>query len=342
MNKKLSFEPRWFVVIVFFLVGIFIGGIVFFIWIFNSSNVFGFQKIRSAKSLYQFINPLLAVDVNEKKDFLETQVLKNRVIQPVQEKMKSNKISQFALYFRELDTGRWMGINDDAKFSTGIFLKVPIMIAYLKSAESNPEVLKQTFVYEKTPIQEGEHNPDFTYGKPYSVEELIKAMIVDDDSDAANVLYKNIDKTALNDIYTDLGINAIEDNITYDFVSVKFYALIFRVLYNATYLDRNMSEKALKILSETTVDDGIGKGLPNNATIAHKYRVRKFAINGIETVEGHDCGIIYYPDDNYILCVMAMSSKEQNISDFFNELSTMIYNDMRSRYQLRKEDAVEY
>lgn len=336
MNKKLNFEPRWFVVIVFFLVGIFIGGIVFFIWILNSSNVFGFQKIRSARSLYQFINPLLAVDVSEKKEFLETRLLKDKVTRTVQEKTKTNEISQFALYFKELGTGRWMGINADTKFSPGIFLKVPIMIAWLKSAESNPEILKESFIYEKTPVQEGEHNTGFVYGKPYSVEELIKAMIVDDDSDAANALFKNIDETALNDIYSDLGIEATENNITYDFISVKFYALIFRVLYNATYLSRSMSEKALEILSAASVDDGIGRNLPNNVVNAHKYRVREFAINGIETVEGHDCGIIYYPDHNYILCVMAMGHKTENINDLFNEVSIMIYDDMHSRYQLRK------
>ncbi len=340
MHKKLNFEPRWFVVIVFFLVGIFIGGIVFFIWVLNSSNVFGFQKIRSARSLYQFINPLLAVDANEKIDFFETQILKNKVSDLVQEKIKNNKISQFALYFKELDTGRWMGINADTKFSTGLFLKVPIMIAYFKSAESNPEILQQNFVYEKSPVQEGEKSQNFIYGKSYSVQKLIDAMIIDDDSDAANTLFKNINKALLNDVYSDLGLDTIEDNITYDFISVKFYTLIFRVLYNATYINRSMSEKALEILSRTSADDGMGRSLPNNILISHKYRVRKMAITGLETMEGHDCGIIYYPDHNYSLCIMAMGHKSENINDLFNEASMMIYDDMRNRYQLRKEDEV--
>ena len=69
--KKINFEPKWFVVLIFFLTGIFIGGLGIFAWMFNDGTVFGLMKIHSGKSEYKYINPLLAVDSSEKKQFLQ-------------------------------------------------------------------------------------------------------------------------------------------------------------------------------------------------------------------------------------------------------------------------------
>lgn len=323
--------------IVFFCVGIFLGALALYIWIFNRGDAFGLQKVHPIKTMYQFVNPLLAVDSNEKKEFLENQVLKSALSNIFSRKEKNYGALQAAAYFKDLEAGRWVGINDGAKFSPGFFLKVPIMIAYFKSAENDADILKTKLKYVKN-ASGAKNNADSSmeYGKSYAVEELIRAMIVNDNDDAANVLFENIDKNALNDIYSDLGIDSAEDDANYDFVSIKMYALLFRILYNSTYLNRTMSERVLEILSETSLDEGIARSLPNNVMVAHKYRVRNIGLKDTIQVESHDCGIIYYPDHPYVLCVMTIGNNADIIDDFFNEISMTIYNDMNNRYQIRK------
>jgi hypothetical protein len=54
-------------------------------------------------------------------------------------------------------------------------------------------------------------------------------------------------------VYTELGVPLPKnnDNPNEEFISVKDYASFFRILYNASYLNREYSETALKLLSET-------------------------------------------------------------------------------------------
>jgi beta-lactamase class A len=331
MKQKLSFEPRWFAVIVFFVSGVFIGAFILFIWIFNGGSFYGIQKIHSAIGGYKFINPLIAVDREQITDFFANQSLQSKLQAIIDVHTKNNDIKQASVYFRDLDPGRWVGINEDLKFSAGRLLKVPIMIAYFKLAEADPAILQKNLVYTQNQANAAEDSRTaLEDGKDYTVEELIEDMIINDTDDAANVLYDNIDKPALNEVFGDLGIEFKEDKATDDYISVKLYSLFFRVLYNATYLDRTYSEKALYILSQTPNTDGIALGLPNDVVFSNKDRTRDFSKS---LKEGHDCGIVYYPNHPYLLCTMAIGRSGETIKNIFKELSQVVYKDMMTNYK---------
>lgn len=100
-------------------------------------------------------------------------------------------------------------------------------------------------------------------------------MITNSDNEAKELLIQDIDETFLQKVYTEIGINTAGD-LTKDFISVKDYSGFFRLLYNATYLNRDLSEKALKILSKTNFDKGITAGLPKGITVAHKFGERAY------------------------------------------------------------------
>jgi len=67
------------------------------------------------------------------------------------------------------------------------------------------------------------------------------------------------------------------------------------VLYNATYLDRDLSEKALELLANSNFKLGLRAGVSPTVTVADKYGERTaFDPQGnVQYRELHDCGIVY-------------------------------------------------
>ncbi|GAC1413663.1 MAG: hypothetical protein NVSMB66_6040 [Candidatus Doudnabacteria bacterium] len=334
MKQRLNFEPRWLAVIIFFLAGIFTGSFALFIWIFGGGSVYGVQKIHPVSGKYKFINPLLAVE-RDQSGFFENSTLKSN-LNKILESAKKKGVTDSAVYFRDLEEGKWVGINEDQKFSPGKLLKIPIMIAYYKEAESNPKVLSSPIIFhhsEPDPLT----SDDLVEGQTYTVSEVIDQMIVYDDASSSNILYDKIDKAALNEVYNDLGINYIEDSkVTDDFLSLKLYSLFYRVLYNATYLNHDYSESALKLLTQTS-DRGIAEGLPNDITVAHKYRVRELVKNNKpEGTEYHDCGIVYFPSHPYILCISMNSKDGSAVIAAIKLINSTVYQYVADTYKSNK------
>src|SRR5437016_109189 len=87
-------------------------------------------------------------------------------------------------------------------------------------------------------------------GKKYTVDELIRRMIVYSDNNATATLYNYIDHNSLKEVFSDLGIDFNESQTITDYLSPKQFGLFLRVLYNSTYLTDSMSEKALALMSQ--------------------------------------------------------------------------------------------
>ncbi len=116
-------------------------------------------------------------------------------------------------------------------------------------------------------------------------------------------------------------------------MSPKTYSFVFRVLYGATYLSRDSSEKALELLNQTEFTEGIVVGVPDNLPVAHKYGARTTQIaaktNPKEEIkELHDCGIVYYPNHPYLLCVMTQGYDFKTLSNLIKEISSISYEEL--------------
>ena len=123
-------------------------------------------------------------------------------------------------------------------------------------------------------------------------------------------------------IYNDLGVLAAEDAQT---ISVKSYATLFRILYNATYLNNAMSDKALQILAGADYADGLKAGVPQETAVAHKFGEAAATLtDGSTGHELHDCGIVY-TGEPYTICIM---TKGKNVDD----LAALIADLNRSAY----------
>jgi len=287
---------------------------------------------------YKYISPLLDYETVAELKNREIFILENKIERFINEKVKENEAIYISVYFRDLLNGPWFVINEKENFAPASLLKVPLMIAYLKQAEQNPELLKYELMYEKKINDNVRQNilPDreMETGKSYSIEELIYRMIVYSDNNAKNLLLIHINEDILNKGYSDIGIIVPDIREKSDFMTVKEYASFFRVLFNASYLNKEMSEKALEILTSSTFEIGIKSGVPSDIEVAHKFAERGDKTNN--TLQLHDCGIVYHKERPYILSVMTYGRDFYILVDIIKSISTMVYTEVDTYYKNKR------
>ena len=134
-------------------------------------------------------------------------------------------------------------------------------------------------------------------------------------------------------VSNELNLNVKNDlNINSNFMKVKSYAGIFRILYNGTYLNQSNSERALNYLSKAEFSKGIRAAIPSEILVAHKYGTRDvFDAQGkLKNIQLHHFGIVYHKQKPFILGIMTrggdLPSREQIIYD----LSKLTYEEVES------------
>lgn len=293
----------------------------------------GPHPLREGANPYRFINPLLAYEVPESRELEEYAKLKQKLNDVIAIEKTEGKAKDVSVYFRDLSQGQWVGINATTPYQPASLLKVVVMIAYLKNSEKDPALLQKKMLYPNTGLsitQAPFETPSkLRPGTRYTVDELIASMITESDNGAMNLLLQNVDDDILTEVYTDLGIQSPE-NGTYT-ISARSYSLFFRILYNATYLNRENSEKALRLLSGAEYTDGLRHGIPTDISVSHKFGESILSENkSVIEVQLHDCGIVYHPTRPYLLCVMTRGADSNALADAIARISRIIYDEVRA------------
>ena len=245
---------------------------------------------------------------------------------------KEKKATAISYYFRDLNNGPWIGIDEDEPHSPASLIKIPLAMAYYKQAELTPEILKQEILNvseENTDEQNIKPESKLQANTSYTVEQLIQYMLVHSSNEAFKLLNKYLyahDSSKLSNIYVDLGIKLSPDtpqNPNGNIISVREYASFFRILYNSSYLSKMHSEHMLQYLSTTTFDEGIVGGVPAGTTVSHKYGERYFEASKEHQL--HDCGIIYAAHKPYLLCIMTRGNDLEELSSIIRDISASTY-----------------
>lgn len=283
---------------------------------------------------YQYINPLLECSLPENESSKEVRPIEDRVGLLINELLERNDAKEIGVYFRDLNNGPWFGINEDVLFTPASLLKVAVMMSYYKKAESDPSLLSQTLEAQAFALgsAEGEPTPAVAPGKKYTVEQLIESMIVGSDNNAMATLTNNnlVRMEELRRIYTDLNLSSLIRRTENGLISVRTYSSFFRILYNASYLDKRYSEKALELLTRTVFKEGLRKGVPPSVKAAHKFGIRYIPDSGVSQL--HDCGVVYYPKHPYLLCIMTRGDRLDRLPPTIATISELVYNEIDKLY----------
>jgi beta-lactamase class A len=278
---------------------------------------------------YKLINPLY--ECNTGLPYGNTQLLdlRNSINDYINQITANNSVTRVAVWFRDLNSGPWFGINNQDQFTPSSLSKVPVMMAYYKEAEGNPGILNKEIAYINDPAglaaQDYVTKFPLQKGKSYTVEELIQHMIINSDNVALLLLENNISNDKINQVTLDLGIATTSDLS----LSVQDYATILRVLYYSTYLNNNYSEKALELMSQSEFTQGLVTLLPKNITIAHKFGERNLSDG---TNQLHDCGIVYYPNHPYLICIMTKGPNFNDLMTTIQKISLEVYSEYAKMY----------
>ncbi len=286
---------------------------------------------------FTFINPLLLCSASEHEQSDALSGMRTRLGETVARQKSLQYAEEVGVYFRYLDTGEWLGINEDKKFTPGSLLKLPVLIAYLKKAETNPGILSQQYIYEGTFDQGLSQNfkPEHGLipGKQYSVEELLRSMMEESDNNAAQILMQHVDAGILDKTYAMLQFSPPETPLAINFISPRTFSYFLRVLYNSSYLTAEMSEKALALMSGKNFQYGIRSAVPETITVADKFGERILQEGSRQASELHDCGIIYYPGRPYLLCVMTRGSNLNTLPAVLKDVSAVVYSAVEAQSQ---------
>ena len=281
---------------------------------------------------YEYINPIIDFESVQSAKVGEIVKLQNELDEYIEKKTTEyaqSNVTQISVYYKDLNSGAWIGKNEEDKFAPASLLKLPVMIAVYKISESNPDFLATKIQFKEEDIEVTQNidpKQHLEDGKEYTMEELVNRVIRYSDNDSLIAILNAISYEQLVEIYSELGLpNPYEGDII-DTMSVREYASFFRILYNASYLNKEMSEKALKLLSSTEYDAGLASGIPTELKIANKFGEREnlddFTLGNKQL---HDCGIVYHPTKPYILCVMTKGSTFDSLQSVLRDISEIVY-----------------
>lgn len=278
-------------------------------------------------------NPLLECDLggatigSRKKDFTPDLVAFTNHLK------ERGMVSEIAVYYRDLNNGPVFGVEQGTSFAPASLLKIPLMIAYLKWSEDVPGVMDEQILYEKEVDvgyqQQFAPTVPLTLGTSYSTRELLEQMVIYSDNQALVLLFRRLPTKYQEDLYELLGVDTSLITDPTATLTVKQYSIFFRILFNASFLSRTNSEYALGLLTETTFVDGLRAGVPQDIVVAHKFGERKVQ-NDLQ--QFHDCGVIYYPNHPFLLCIMTRGDEASSLIDAIRETTEFVYGKIDEQY----------
>jgi hypothetical protein len=288
------------------------------------------QKSETSESgvSYKFINPLLfCQDQNINLSNQGASVMENAVGSYITQEKNNGDLIDASFYFRDLNGGPWALVNPDFRSIPSSLLKVPTAISVYQHAEQDPKFLSTKVTFAGgTGLNRSEHFQPREEIQPhttYTTEDLVRYMLEDSDNEALLLLTNMMDLQELTDSYTHFGIELPQsaDKKGYT-MTVKTYASFFRILYNGTYLTQSNSEHLLSLLSQSSFIRGLVAGLPQGMAVAHKFGEASLP-NGI--LQLHDCGIVYKPNQPYLICVMTKGTNFDTLAGVISHISETVY-----------------
>lgn len=248
--------------------------------------------------------------------------------------VQNGKATRVSIFVRDLISQQWAASNENEVYAPASLMKLPLLFTYYKIAELDSSIFDSSLTFTATgasPSQDDEQSyvpaDRLVLGKAYTVRELIKHMIVNSDNDAADLLYKHINPAIFDQTVLDLGLQVPTDSGTVNFVTVKTYAGVIRMLYNSNYLSRESSQEVLELMTETAFP-GIATPIPKNVQVAHKFGEREIVKKDRVIRQLHDCGIVYKDPHPYILCIMTEGENFDQLNSTLVNVSELVYKNL--------------
>lgn len=226
-----------------------------------------------------------------------------------------------SLYFEYLATGTSIRVNSDKRYRAASLIKLPVAMELYKSAELGKVDLNQ-----KVALKQEWLNDNFGSlyekgaGYELSLKEAAEIMLKESDNTALRVLIDANEKLELDDrALGALDIELTANNDGSIDLGTRSYSSFLKCLYFACYNNMSDSQEILTLLTETPFNNRIVAGVNDpNTVVAHKIGV-------FNTQVQSDCGIVYVPGKNYVLCIMLEGNDMDQTNSRFAEIASIVH-----------------
>lgn len=272
------------------------------------------------RALPEVVNPYPLVDFS--RSFIPQEHFITNV-QPLREQLnaivKKRELDASSIYFEFLGTGTNISINPDTRVYPASLLKLPTAIAVMNKVEKGEWKLNNKLVLFASDIDPNYGNTYYVHpvGTTFTIEELLKAILIESDNTAHRMIIRNLSTEDLALMRDSMGLEEVLDQNQR--LSAKEYSRVFRALYYASVVNREHSEMLLRWLSETPFTDFLQSGLPESLTFAHKIG------EGGPQKTYLDSGIVYVPNRPFVLTVVIADKDEKEAKDIMREVSQTVY-----------------
>lgn len=245
----------------------------------------------------------------------------------------------YALAFKDLQTGEEILINEHRLFHAASTMKTPVMIEVYKQAAAGKFKLTDSVLvktefrslvdstFSLTPADDSETELYAAAGQKRPISELVYKMIMLSSNLATNIIIEFVDAKNVTQSMRELGANdiqvlrGVEDNKAFraglnNKVTAYDLMLIFAAISDGKLTG---SEDMIRILLDQQFNEIIPAKLPKDVKVAHKTGW----IKGVD----HDSALIMLPDGRrYVLVILSDSVEDQKASvENMATASKMIY-----------------
>ncbi|TVP65243.1 MAG: serine hydrolase [Nodularia sp. (in: Bacteria)] len=217
----------------------------------------------------------------------------------------ANSNLTLGVFFVDLDTGGYVGVNSLTSFSAASTIKVPLLIAFFQDVDAGKIRLDEMLTMEKEMVSGGSGNLQYQkVGSQYTALELATRMSTISDNTATNMLIARLGgMEALNQRFQSWGLSAtairnpLPDLAGTNTTSPRELGSLIAMVNQGNLVSMRSRDMILDIMRRTERDHLLPSGLGTGARIHHKT-------GDIGTMLG-DVGLIDIPTGKrYIAAVM--------------------------------------
>jgi beta-lactamase class A len=249
------------------------------------------------------------------------------------EKQVKNTLHQtegnFAVAFKNLQTGEELLINANENFHAASTMKTPVMIEVFRQANigifslQDSIIIKNQFksivdssLFSLDPAADSEKELYKEEGKKQTIYSLLYKMIIVSSNLATNTIIEKVDAKNVMATMRTLGaghiqvLRGVEDQKAFDkglnnTTTAFDLMVIFDKMANGLTVNPEASQQMIKILLDQQFNEIIPAKLPKSVKAAHKTG----SITGVH----HDSGIVFLPDGRkYVLVLLSKNVKDEH------------------------------
>lgn len=228
-------------------------------------------------------------------------------------KYLESRIGTYGFFFEDLKSGFIYGYNENVKITAAGCMKLPIAVSLIKAVEN-----KKIDFLDKVSIS----LEDKVYGtgiihefneREYTIFELLVAMLIQSDNTAANKIINIITIEEINSNLKEMSLNnTILNRKTIDerkdkdkddienITSAFDLAMIWKHLYNKTYLNDENSQMLIDILTRQQIKNKLALYIPDD--LKYEISSKTGDKNGVE----NDTELIRLPKGDFTCTILSM------------------------------------